>query len=103
LIRLTRFLDEPDGIAHGKGGRYETMQGLKWTVGSLCTSVVFCLLCAAARPALAQALEVDPLVQLWLGLWLICTPIGFVGVASSAVLLLIIGPRVLLERLRQTQ
>lgn len=72
------------------------MNVLKWIVGSFCVSGLICLVCAA-RISFGGSLDEDR----WLGLWVISTGVAVVGIASSAILFLIVGPRVVVERFRQ--
>ena len=72
------------------------MNALKWIVGGFCLSALICVVCAA-RMSFGQSLDEDP----WLGLLVITTGVGIAGLASSAILFLIVGPRVVVERFRQ--
>ena len=57
-------------------------------------SGLICLLCAVLLWSGAQQDD------RWIGRWALCAMVGAVGFASSTILLLIVGPR-LVERVRQ--
>jgi hypothetical protein len=70
----------------------EASPALKWIVGGVCVSALICLL-YAGHVALG-GLDDDRR----LGLWVIS---GAIGLSSSTILFLIVGPRTLVERFRQ--